>query len=134
MLVQVYRFGTLNDLRRSGDKVNKIQAVLSGTLNFVFNNYDGTKPFTEVVRQAQAEGYTGKRSHCLDLGGLDVMRKIMILAAKQANKLRWMILPIIISCQTSCFEGSVEDFYAEMGRQETHLKPFMMKLLQKIAS
>jgi aspartokinase/homoserine dehydrogenase 1 len=50
--------GTLNDLRSSGDEVLKMQAVLSGTLNFVFNNYDGTRPFAEVVKQAQDEGYT----------------------------------------------------------------------------
>jgi aspartokinase/homoserine dehydrogenase 1 len=45
--------GTLNDLLRSGDKVRRIEAVLSGTLNFVFNHYNGEKPFSEVVRQAQ---------------------------------------------------------------------------------
>ncbi|MEY4050884.1 MAG: bifunctional aspartate kinase/homoserine dehydrogenase, partial [Bacteroidota bacterium] len=50
--------GTLNDLIRSGDNINRIEAVLSGTLNYVFNNYDGTVPFSKVVRQAQAEGYT----------------------------------------------------------------------------
>jgi aspartokinase/homoserine dehydrogenase 1 len=50
--------GTLNNLILSGDSINKIQAVLSGTLNFVFNNYDGKIPFAQVVRQAQAEGYT----------------------------------------------------------------------------
>ncbi|MDR0792316.1 MAG: bifunctional aspartate kinase/homoserine dehydrogenase I, partial [Chitinophagaceae bacterium] len=50
--------GTLNDLLRSGDEIIKIQAVLSGTLNFVFNNYNGTRPFAEVVKQAQDEGYT----------------------------------------------------------------------------
>ena len=49
---------TLNDLVHSGDRVHKIQAVLSGTLNFVFNNYDGTRKFAEVVKQAQDEGYT----------------------------------------------------------------------------
>jgi bifunctional aspartokinase / homoserine dehydrogenase 1 len=49
---------TLNDLTRSGDRVNRIEAVLSGTLNFVFNNYDGTRSFSSVVRQAQDEGYT----------------------------------------------------------------------------
>src|SRR6202022_4072310 len=48
--------GTLNDLLRSGDKVNRIQAVLSGTLNFVFNNYDGSNPFAGVFRRAQEEG------------------------------------------------------------------------------
>ncbi|MEO8719471.1 MAG: bifunctional aspartate kinase/homoserine dehydrogenase I, partial [Ginsengibacter sp.] len=50
--------GTLNDLLLSGDKINKIEAVLSGTLNFVFNNYNGTESFAKVVRQAQEEGYT----------------------------------------------------------------------------
>ncbi|RZJ24277.1 MAG: ACT domain-containing protein, partial [Flavobacterium sp.] len=48
--------GTLNDLVRSGDSIQKIEAVLSGTLNYVFNHYDGKKPFSEIVRQAQAEG------------------------------------------------------------------------------
>ncbi len=50
--------GTINDLMRSGDKITSIQAVLSGTLNFVFNNYDGSSTFSEVVRQAQKEGFT----------------------------------------------------------------------------
>jgi aspartokinase/homoserine dehydrogenase 1 len=70
---------TLNDLVHIGDRVHQIQAVLSGTLNFVFNNYDGSRPFAEVVRQAQEEGYTEPDPR-LDLGGTDVMRKIMILA------------------------------------------------------
>ncbi|HCA57624.1 MAG TPA: bifunctional aspartate kinase/homoserine dehydrogenase I, partial [Blastocatellia bacterium] len=70
---------TLNDLIRSGDRVQRIEAVLSGTLNFVFNNYDGGEPFAEVVRRAQAEGYTEPDPR-LDLSGLDVARKILILA------------------------------------------------------
>ncbi|HNC40077.1 MAG TPA: ACT domain-containing protein, partial [Chitinophagaceae bacterium] len=65
---------TLNDLVRSGDRVHRIQAVLSGTLNFVFNNYDGTKKFADIVKQAQDEGYTEPDPR-LDLGGTDVMRK-----------------------------------------------------------
>ena len=71
--------GTLNDLLRSGDTVRRIEAVLSGTLNFVFNHYNGEKPFSDVVRQAQDEGYTEPDPR-LDLSGTDVMRKIMILA------------------------------------------------------
>src|SRR5262249_42991717 len=78
--------GTLNDLLRSGDVVNRIEAVLSGTLNFVFNNYNGERSFAEVVRQAQEEGYTEPDPR-LDLGGTDVMRKIMILAREAGNKL-----------------------------------------------
>ncbi len=113
--------GTLNDLLRSGDKVNRIQAVLSGTLNFVFNNYDGTRPFSEVVRQAQTEGYTEPDPR-LDLGGTDVMRKIMILAREAGQHLEMDGISNQYFLPASCFEGTVEDFYTEMARQEAHFK------------
>jgi len=113
--------GTLNDLRRSGDKVSKIQAVLSGTLNFVFNNYNGSKPFTEVVKQAQDEGYTEPDPR-LDLGGTDVMRKIMILAREAGEKIEMEDITNNAFLPVSCFDGSVEDFYKEMGKQEAHFK------------
>lgn len=113
--------GTLNDLLRSGDKVNKIQAVLSGTLNFVFNNYNGTKPFAEVVRQAQDEGYTEPDPR-LDLGGTDVMRKIMILAREAGQQLEMDDITNQYFLPQSCFEGSVADFYKEMANQEAHFK------------
>lgn len=113
--------GTLNDLIKSGDWINKIQAVLSGTLNFVFNNYDGTRPFAEVVRQAQQEGYTEPDPR-LDLGGTDVMRKIMILAREIGEELEMEDIANTPFLPASCFEGSVEDFYAEMGKHEAHFK------------
>lgn len=113
--------GTLNDLRRSGDVVNKIQAVLSGTLNFVFNNYDGTKPFAEIVKQAQDEGYTEPDPR-LDLGGTDVMRKIMILAREAGEKIEMDDITNNAFLPASCFEGSVSDFYTEMAKQEEHFK------------
>ncbi len=113
--------GTLNDLIRSGDSINKIEAVLSGTLNFVFNNYDGTIPFAQVVRQAQAEGYTEPDPR-LDLGGTDVMRKIMILARESGTKLEMSDIVNDAFLPPSCFNGSVEDFYAEMEKQEPHFK------------
>ncbi len=113
--------GTLNDLLRSGDQVTKIQAVLSGTLNFVFNHYDGTKPFAKVVRQAQEEGYTEPDPR-LDLGGTDVMRKIMILAREAGQKLEMEDISNEYFLPASCFEGSVADFYAEMEKQESHFK------------
>lgn len=113
--------GTLNDLVRSGDQVNKIQAVLSGTLNYVFNNYDGTKPFADVVRQAQAEGYTEPDPR-LDLGGTDVMRKIMILAREAGSKIEMEEVKNEPFLPASCFEGSVEDFYKEMAKHEAHFK------------
>jgi aspartokinase/homoserine dehydrogenase 1 len=113
--------GTLNDLLRSGDKVNRIQAVLSGTLNFVFNHYDGTRPFAEVVRQAQDEGYTEPDPR-LDLGGTDVMRKIMILAREAGQHLEMEDISNEYFLPASCFEGSVADFYAEMAKQEPHFR------------
>ncbi len=84
--------GTLNDLLRSGDKVSRIEAVLSGTLNFVFNHYNGSRPFAEVVRQAQDEGYTEPDPR-LDLSGTDVMRKIMILAREAGEKMEMEEIP-----------------------------------------
>lgn len=113
--------GTLNDLLRSGDEVTKIEAVLSGTLNFVFNNYNGESSFASVVRQAQAEGYTEPDPR-LDLSGTDVMRKIMILAREAGRKLEMEDITNKSFMPPSCMQGSVEDFYAEMEKQEAHFR------------
>jgi aspartokinase/homoserine dehydrogenase 1 len=75
---------TLNNLVASGDKVQKIQAVLSGSLNFVFNNFKEGVSFESVVKQAQAEGYT-EPDPKIDLSGVDVARKILILAREAGN-------------------------------------------------
>jgi aspartokinase/homoserine dehydrogenase 1 len=113
--------GALNDLLRSGDEVKKIQAVLSGTLNFVFNNYNATKSFASVVRQAQDEGYTEPDPR-LDLSGKDVMRKIMILAREAGEKLEMEDISNTPFMPESCMTGSVADFYKEMEKQEEHFK------------
>jgi len=113
--------GTLNDLLRSGDKVNKIQAVLSGTLNFVFNNYNGTRSFAQEVRQAQDEGYTEPDPR-LDLGGTDVMRKIMILAREAGEQLEMEDISNNSFMPESCMKGDVEHFYKEMEKHEAHFK------------
>lgn len=113
--------GTINDLLRSGDEVQKMQAVLSGTLNFVFNNYDATRSFAQVVRDAQNEGYTEPDPR-LDLSGTDVARKIMILAREAGEQLEMEDITNVSFMPESCMQGSVEDFYAEMERQEPHFK------------
>ncbi|EAR01870.1 bifunctional aspartate kinase/homoserine dehydrogenase I [Maribacter sp. HTCC2170] len=77
---------TLKHLIASGDKVQKIQAVLSGSLNFVFNNFDDKTTFQDVVKKAQEEGYT-EPDPKIDLSGIDVMRKILILARESGNQL-----------------------------------------------
>ncbi|MEO8822762.1 MAG: bifunctional aspartate kinase/homoserine dehydrogenase I [Ginsengibacter sp.] len=111
--------GTLNDLLLSGDKVNKIEAVLSGTLNFVFNNYDGKKTFSKVVRQAQEEGFTEPDPR-LDLSGVDVVRKIMILARESGEKIEMEDVTNNVFLPAECMEGSVEDFYQCMEKHEPH--------------
>jgi bifunctional aspartokinase / homoserine dehydrogenase 1 len=113
--------GTLNDLLRSGDKVNRIEAVLSGTLNFVFNHYNGEKKFADIVRQAQQEGYTEPDPR-LDLGGTDVMRKIMILAREAGEQLEMEEIQNHSFMPESCMQGSVTDFYRTMTDQEDHFK------------
>jgi aspartokinase/homoserine dehydrogenase 1 len=115
---------TLNDLIHSGDTIHKIEAVLSGTLNFVFNHYavgaDG-KTFAQVVKQAQDEGYTEPDPR-LDLGGTDVMRKILILAREAGYPLEMEDTVNESFLPAPCFNGSVADFYIELEKQEPHFK------------
>jgi aspartokinase/homoserine dehydrogenase 1 len=115
---------TLNDLIHSGDTIHKIEAVLSGTLNFVFNHYTGGtdgKTFAQVVKQAQDEGYTEPDPR-LDLGGTDVMRKILILAREAGYPLEMEDIANESFLPAPCFNGSVADFYIELEKQEPHFK------------
>lgn len=113
--------GTLNDLLKSGDRIHRIEAVLSGTLNFVFNNYDGKRKFSEVVKQAQDEGYTEPDPR-LDLSGTDVMRKIMILAREAGEKIEMDEIGNKSFMPASCMQGTVDDFYAAMVKEEDHFR------------
>ena len=116
--------GTLNDLVRSGDKVHRMEAVLSGTLNFVFNHYDGKKPFAEIVREAQQQGYTEPDPR-LDLSGTDVMRKILILARESGLPLEMNDVENISFMPESCMQGSIENFYKEMEKHENHFRSLL---------
>ena len=122
--------GSLNDLIRSGDKVNKIEAVLSGTLNFVFNNYDSKIPFAEIVKQAQDEGYTEPDPR-LDLSGKDVMRKILILAREAGYAMEMEDIQNNSFLPASCMNGSVSDFYKELVKHEEHFKALYQKAAQE---
>ncbi len=113
--------GTLGDLTRSGDVVRRMQAVLSGTLNFVFNNYDGSRPFAEVVRQAQDEGYTEPDPR-LDLNGSDVARKILILAREAGQQLEMSDVANASFLPPSCLDGDVAAFYEQLAVHEPHFR------------
>jgi bifunctional aspartokinase / homoserine dehydrogenase 1 len=118
--------GTLNDLMRSGDNIHRMEAVLSGTLNFVFNHYDGTKLFADVVKQAQDEGYTEPDPR-LDLSGTDVMRKILILAREAGVPMEMEHITCNGFLPASCMNGSVADFYEAMKKEEAHFKSIYEK-------
>ncbi|MBS1927884.1 MAG: bifunctional aspartate kinase/homoserine dehydrogenase I [Chitinophagaceae bacterium] len=113
--------GTLNDLIRSGDEIHRIEAVLSGTLNFVFNNYDGTRSFADIVKQAQNEGYTEPDPR-LDLSGKDVMRKIMILIREAGKEIEMEDILNDTFLPDSANAGSVADFYKAIEKEEPHFK------------
>ncbi len=122
--------GTLNDLMRSGDKVNRIEAVLSGTLNFVFNNYDGTVPFAKIVKRAQDEGYAEPDPR-IDLSGTDVMRKILILSREAGYRMEMEEIQSTSFLPESCMQGDVASFYREMERHEAHFKFLYVEAFEK---
>ena len=115
---------TLNDIIKSGDRINRMEAVLSGTLNFVFNNYDGSRPFSSVVRDAQEQGFTEPDPR-LDLSGKDVMRKIMILSREAGVEMEMEDIHCNGFLPESCLHGSVDDFYEEMLKHEAHFKTLL---------
>ena len=105
--------GTINDLRNSGDRILKIEAVLSGTLNFIFNEISADVPFSETVRRAKEQGYSEPDPR-IDLSGTDVIRKLVILTREAGYKVEQADVEKHLFVPNEYFEGSVDDFWKKL--------------------
>lgn len=105
--------GTINDLRNSGDHILKIEAVLSGTLNFIFNEISATTPFSATVRKAKEMGYSEPDPR-IDLSGSDVIRKLVILSREAGYHVEQDDVEKHLFVPDSYFSGSLDDFWKRL--------------------
>ena len=113
---------TLNDLMKSGDKILEIQAVLSGSLNFIFNNFNDKVEFSDIVAQAREEGYTEPDPR-IDLSGLDVQRKLLILMRESGIPCELDDIKGVPFLPDVCMQAEdVEGFFLHLGEAEGPMK------------
>lgn len=105
--------GTINDLRNSGDKILKIEAVLSGTLNFIFNAISADVPFSETVRMAKENGYSEPDPR-LDLSGTDVIRKLVILTREAGYRVEQADVEKHLFVPDDYFQGTLDEFWKRL--------------------
>ena len=105
--------GTINDLCNSGDKILKIEAILSGTLNFIFNEIAADVPFSETVRRAKEQRYSEPDPR-IDLSGTDVIRKLVILTREAGYQVEQEDVEKHLFVPDSYFEGSIDDFWKRL--------------------
>ena len=104
---------TINDLRNSGDKILRIEAVLSGTLNYIFNTISHDIPFSQTVKMAQEAGYSEPDPR-IDLSGKDVIRKLVILAREAGYEINQEDVEKHLFIPADLFQGSLEEFWQKL--------------------
>jgi len=118
---------TINDLLASGDKILKIEAVVSGTLNFIFNKISADVPFSETIRMAKEQGYSEPDPR-IDLSGKDVIRKLVILAREAGYVLEQEDVEKNLFVPDEFFEGSLEDFWKNIPSLDADFETRRQKL------
>lgn len=118
---------TLHNLMVSGDEILKIEAVLSGTLSYIFNNFNSQIPFSKVVKDAKAKGYTEPDPRD-DLNGKDFARKLLILARESGAKMEMKHIAIENILPTECVKAkNVESFFEALTKNDEHFEQMAQK-------
>lgn len=112
---------TINDLVKSGDKIIKIEAVLSGTLNYIFNIISAEIPLSETIRLAKEEGYAEPDPR-IDLSGIDVMRKLLILVRESGYKIEGDEVKVNTFISKDFFTGTIEEFWANISQLDAEFE------------
>lgn len=119
---------TLNDLIKSGDKIIRIEAVLSGTLNFILNELDEKKPLSQSIRLAIDKGFSEPDPR-IDLSGLDVKRKLLILCREANYEIDMDDIKLIPLLPEDCFKGSLDEFWDIIARYDKEFEDKRKKLI-----
>ena len=112
---------TINDLINSGDKILKIEAVLSGTLNYIFNKISADIPFSKAIQMAKEEGYSEPDPR-IDLSGKDVIRKLVILGREAGYRLEQEDVEKHLFVPAEYFEGSLDDFWKRVSTLDANFE------------
>lgn len=121
---------TINDLRGSGDRVLKIEAVLSGTLNYVFNTLSADIPLSQAVKMAQENGYSEPDPR-IDLSGKDVIRKLVILARESGYRIDVEDVERNLFIPSELFEGTLDNFWAGLPALDAHFEQERQRLTRE---
>jgi len=122
---------TLKDLMNSGDKIINIEAILSGTLSFIFNNYVSGTSFSNIVLQAKQKGYTEPDPRD-DLSGMDVARKLLILSRETGLELEIKDIAIEQILPTNCLKAkSIDEFFVALKNADSHFEKLRNEAAQK---
>ena len=121
---------TISDLVLSGDKIYKIEAVLSGTLNFIFNEMNSSLPLSKAIKKAKEKGYSEPDPR-IDLSGTDVVRKILILAREAGYEIELGDVSVSKFLPDECFKGDLNDFYVKVEEYDAEFEKKRIELEKK---